>query len=191
MWLISSNVIKQKKIYDRRKKRVRMNELAFYDRKDYDLSFSRLVRNSVRAIIIKNQKIALIYENKHGLYVFPGGSIEDGETHLDALIRETKEEAGLIVKPHSVKEFGSITEIRKDIFVDGIYEQRDYYYTCDVEDVVIEQNLTDSEKDIGYQLKFVSLNDAILLNETDVQAGRHWVERETFVLNLLRNNLMR
>ena len=164
-----------------------MKILATYDRKNYELSLPRLIKNSTRAIIIVDKKVAMLYSSKYDFYCFPGGGIENGETHIDALVRETREEAGLTVKPQSVKEFGMITEIRKDIYVEGIYEQREFYYLCDIEDGILEQCLTQSEKEAGYQLSFVSFDEAISKNELELHIGKVYTEAETYVLKLLKN----
>jgi 8-oxo-dGTP diphosphatase len=51
----------------------------------------------VRAIIIDDRKIALIQRIKGDktYYIFPGGGVEEGETILQALHREMKEELGI------------------------------------------------------------------------------------------------
>lgn len=53
----------------------------------------------VVGVIIKDGKILLIRRVKNGeeYYVFPGGSVEEGETQEEALKREMKEETGLDV----------------------------------------------------------------------------------------------
>jgi len=135
-----------------------------------------------------NKKIALLYEVRNNMYVFPGGKIEKNETNIEALIRETKEEAGLTVKPESIIEYGIVTEIRKDIYVDGIFEQNDFFYICNVEDKTIEQKLTEHEKEIGYILKIVSIEKAISLNEVEITTGKKYSERETFILKSLKEN---
>ncbi|HEY5220594.1 MAG TPA: NUDIX domain-containing protein [Candidatus Paceibacterota bacterium] len=58
----------------------------------------------VRGIIIKDGRIALIKRVKpdRTYYIFPGGGVEDGENHSQALIREMKEELGINV---SIGEF--------------------------------------------------------------------------------------
>jgi 8-oxo-dGTP pyrophosphatase MutT (NUDIX family) len=160
-----------------------MKTLAIFDRKNYDLLLPRYIRYSSRAIIFIDQKIVLLYEAKHKMYVFPGGRIEEGETNTETLIRETKEEAGLIVEPKSIREFGLVSEIRKDIFAEKIYEQHDYYYTCKVEEKIIDQKLSESEKERGLQLEFVSIDKAISVNEMEI--GNNFSERQTFILKLL------
>ena len=58
-------------------------------------------RRSVRAIIVDDGRIALIERRRGGdlFYVFPGGSIERGESARQALVREVEEELGVHVEP--------------------------------------------------------------------------------------------
>ena len=165
-----------------------METLAIFDRENYEKSLPRTIRHSSRAIIFRNNKIALIYEEKYNMYVFPGGSIDPNETMIEAVIRETKEETGLIIIPNTIQEFGKVIEIRKDIYINGIYEQHDFYYTCDIEDKIMEQKLSATEKEIGYKLKFVTIEEAILLNEIEIQSGKKFSERETFILKYIKGN---
>jgi len=165
-----------------------INTLAIFDRKNYDIKLPRCIRNSSRAIIMIDKRIALLYETKYKIYVFPGGKIENNETNIEALIRETKEEAGLIVKPESIIDYGIVTEIRKDIYVEGIFEQNDYYYICEIESEIIKQELTEEEKGLGYLLNFISLEKAISINEIEINTGKRFSERETFILKSLMNN---
>lgn len=90
-----------------------MRLLFEMDKKDYDKCTHSFVRNSARSIIIKGQKVAMIYSAKYNYYKFPGGGIEDGENLVDAMIRETREESGLVVLPDTVKEYGYVHRIQK------------------------------------------------------------------------------
>jgi 8-oxo-dGTP pyrophosphatase MutT (NUDIX family) len=51
-------------------------------------------------ILIQNHKIALIERHRSSLhyFVFPGGQVEKGESPDHAVVREAKEELGLIVR---------------------------------------------------------------------------------------------
>ncbi len=60
---------------------------------------------SVKAFIEHDGKVLILRESKkysggtnHGLYVMPGGKVNEGEHFLEALRREIKEECGLISK---------------------------------------------------------------------------------------------
>lgn len=60
---------------------------------------------AVRAVIRRGNQVLLIRESEHydggankGKWDFPGGKIKPGENYLRALARETKEEAGILIK---------------------------------------------------------------------------------------------
>jgi 8-oxo-dGTP diphosphatase len=73
---------------------------------------------AARAVIVDNGKVMLIKEasnyeggTNHGKYDFPGGKIKVGEDIFSALIRETKEEAGvdiLVQAPFFVTEWNPV-----------------------------------------------------------------------------------
>lgn len=49
-------------------------------------------------------KVLLVHSKKYGYLKFPGGGIESGEDHVQALCREVREETGLEVIPDSSRE---------------------------------------------------------------------------------------
>ena len=95
-----------------------MRLLFEMDKKDYGKCTHAFVRNSARSIIIVNNKIAMIHSLKYDYYKFPGGGIESGEKPIDAMIRETREESGLVVKTETIKEYGYVHRIQTLEFVD-------------------------------------------------------------------------
>lgn len=106
-----------------------MRELFVIDLKDYDLELKRFRRPSVRGIIFKDKKIAMVYSQKYDYYKFPGGGIEAGESHNIALIREVLEETGLKIIPDSINEYGYVLRIQKSTYNENeIFEQENYYY---------------------------------------------------------------
>lgn len=52
-----------------------------------------------RGIVIENGRILLSYEKNTGVYMTPGGGLEDGETLAECCKRELREETGYIVNP--------------------------------------------------------------------------------------------
>ena len=88
-------------------------------------------------------------------------------------------------------EFGETSKIRADIFKDGIYEQLNYYYICDAESMTVEQTLTESEKESGYHLVHVSLNEAIKQNEVTTVLDWMYIESETYAMKLLVSGMLK
>ena len=94
-------------------------------------------RPSVRAIILRGGRIAMVHSLKYDYYKFPGGGIEAGESHLEALLREAREEAGLRILPESVREYGVVPRAEHEP-ANGIhageydfFTQDNFYYLCD------------------------------------------------------------
>lgn len=160
-----------------------MKRLFTIDRKDYDEAWVHSKRPSVRAVIFKGGKLAMVYSVRDGYYKFPGGGMEEQEDHHSTLIREVKEEVGLNVIPSSIKEFGEVVILRKsDMFENTVFEQENFYYFCDTDDGISEQALDLYEMESGFELRYVTTEDAITVNEKfDVE----FLIRETGVLRLL------
>lgn len=174
-----------------------MRLLFSLDKKDYDPSLPKFVRPSVRAIICREGKIAMVFSRKYGYYKFPGGGIEPGEDHLQALIRETREETGLEVIAETVREFGRVYRAQASGYGD-VLVQDNFYYLCRVKTGAGEQNLDDYEQEEGFTLHFVTPEEAIAANrramETTLENDPVYsvmVQREAGVLELLvKENLI-
>jgi 8-oxo-dGTP diphosphatase len=80
----------------------------------------------VGAVIKDNLGRLLLIQRGHepgkGLWSVPGGRIEDGESDADALVREVREETGLIVAPGRL-----IGTVRRPSGIAGsVFDIRDY-----------------------------------------------------------------
>lgn len=147
-----------------------MRLIKDFDKGNYRDSWKKYSREAVRAVIIRDGKIALVKSQKEGFYKFPGGGMEKGESHLDTLIRETLEETGLKIKPETVREFGMVREIRASIWTsEEIFEQNSYYYFAEAENELSEQSLTENEQNLDYVLEWADIKTAY---EVDMKIGQ-------------------
>ena len=150
-----------------------MRMLFEMDKKDYSGCTHTFTRNSARSIIIRNGRVAMVHSLKYDYYKFPGGGIEGEEKPMDAMIRETREEAGLSVIPETVKEYGIVHRIQKsDKDETECFVQDNYYYLCEAEDEPIAQDLDEYEAKESYGLEFVDPATAINKNR-NVQENPH------------------
>ena len=170
-----------------------MRLLFELDSRDYDPNGMVRRRPSVRGIVIRGGKVAMIHSLAYDYYKFPGGGIEEGESQLETLVREVKEETGLTVVPGSAREYGWVHRVEKghrpgeDVFI-----QENYYYLCDVLDEPGEQALTEKEQEERFVLEFVEPSRAVRVNEAaKITAAWHkpgvafMAEREAGVLGWL------
>lgn len=163
-----------------------MRLLFELDTKDYDPNGVPFVRPSVRGIIIRDGRVAMVHSLKYDYYKYPGGGIEQGETMEDALIREVAEESGLSVIPGSIREYGLVHRVQKgekeDLFI-----QDNYYFLCETEGAVKAQHLDDYEAEERFTLEFVKPEHAIRTNREKDHGPKDpiMLERESRVLEML------
>ncbi len=165
-----------------------MRLLFEIDLDDYNKSGKAFIRPSARAIIIKDNKIYMVHSLVYDYYKFPGGGIEKNESNIDALIRETKEEAGLVVIKDSIKEYGYVHRVKKAKDSGySIFIQDNFYYICDVENNILEQQLDDYENFEKFTLELVDPKIAININRNKEHGPKDldMIEREAKVLELL------
>ena len=165
-----------------------MRLLFEMDKKDYTHCTHSFVRNSARSIIISGERLAMIHSKKYDYYKFPGGGIEQGEDPIDAMIRETREESGLVVKPETVEEYGYVHRIQKSGMDDTeCFIQDNYYYLCEVEEETLSQCLDNYESEENYALEYVEPQLVISKNRNVAQSPYDPImfEREVKVIEML------
>ncbi len=164
-----------------------MKILRVFDNNNYKASWNCFKREAVRAIIIKDNKLALVKCEKEGYYKFPGGGIEAGESHMEALIRETLEETGLHIVPESIHGFGTLLEKRRSIYGNKeIFEQYSHYYFADVSEEMEQLSLDEYEMELGYYLEFTDIETARQTNILlDNNYESDFLLREAYIMELL------
>lgn len=149
-------------------------------------------REAVRGIIIKENKILMVY-SKNKDYKFPGGGIKKYEGHIEALKREVEEETGYVCSKID-KQIGIVTERSKDRYInDRIFKMISYYYLAEVADIRKSQKLDPYEAKLGFEPEWVDIDDAITNNEKIIKLGTspiaNWIFRETYVLKEIRDHI--
>ena len=161
-----------------------MRILATFDSKDYQDTVGVYEKYSVRGIVMRDGKLAMQC-SRDGEYKIPGGGMEAGESRIQALIREVREETGLYVIEDAVVEIGEIVEMRRDIFdPTKKYICHSLFYYCEVEKERQDAlKLTDSELAKGYELKWATPQEIYqknILIEKDP-----WIVRDTAFVKML------
>lgn len=155
-------------------------------------SYAIVSREAVRAIIMEDNKLLMIHTNK-GDYKFPGGGVNQGETHLEAVKREVMEESGFIVES-VLEKIGVTIERRYDKYDDSkIFEMTSYYYLCKLSGERTKQKLDDYEADMGFEPKWIIMEEALSINKKYLENHNDnyntWVNRENYVLTQLKKNI--
>ena len=165
-----------------------MRTLFDLDLHDYDPDGPVFRRDSARCICIRDGKIMMVHSKKYDYYKFPGGGIEEGETLAEAMIREAREEAGLVVIPDSVSEFGCV--LRKSRSSEpgvSAFLQMNYYFICRAEEELTETQQDPYEAEEGFTPVWIAPEEAIRVDRDPHLIGgkRIMGTRESGVLELL------
>lgn len=149
-------------------------------------------RHTVKGVAFKGNRL-LMLQSKQGDYSLPGGGIEIGETHHEALARELMEETGH--RCNTVNELIGRTFLRKvDKFEPTeIYELLSFYYSCHLSDERGAQSLSVNEIAYGHEPIWVTLDEAIsnnLKRLAEFDGDDYWLEQVEYVL-LQIDKLMR
>ena len=117
----------------------------------------------VKTLLINNNKILIANEN--GTFQFPGGHLEENETHLQCIKREILEETGIVLDDNEIKEcIYKVTSYSKDWPEVGKNRQCDIYYyivKTDKNPNLNNLNLTESEKNLNFEVEFIDLDSSI------------------------------
>ncbi|MFC4506732.1 MULTISPECIES: NUDIX hydrolase [Streptomyces] len=105
------------------------------------------LREAARVIVLDREDRVLLlrYEENGGFWAVPGGSLEHGETHLDAAHRELQEELGVI----NVKVGPELAVRTKDHLVGGeAARQAEKYFVAVVDAAEIDPARASQPDDI-------------------------------------------
>ena len=100
------------------------------------------IQNSQGKFLIQKRS-----KQKDGKYASTGGHPKTGETSIDGIITEIKEELGLTVKPEELKLIFSGQENSKQVFFDIYYMQKDF----DISNLKLQEEEVESVKWLSFK----------------------------------------
>ena len=154
-------------------------------------------RVATRAIVIKEDKILLMFTERYNDYSLPGGGVDESESLIDGFKRELSEETGAL-EITNIKAFGLYEEYRphnseKHFPECTIMHMLSYCYTCDISEQLGETQLEDYEVSNGMQVRWVSIDEAIQHNVETIKNDKKQglsIQRETYLLGVIQSSLM-
>ena len=158
-----------------------------------NMAAKSFTRKATRAIVLKGDDILLLYTKRYHDYSLPGGGVDEGESIVDGLIRELKEDTGAH-NVKNIKEFGLYEEFRpwhKPDF--DIMHMQSYCYSCTIDDELLEPELEAHELSNGMHPVWMNIHQAIAHNEETIANSDKKglsIERETFLLKLIVKQLV-
>ena len=168
-----------------------MNILTVIHRHDgVNIQGRTVSRTAVRGIVLRGRDLLMIHSAAVGDYKFPGGGVAEGESLAEALKREILEECGASLVSIG-REIGAIIEydfpIEKDC---DAFKMTSHYYLCLVQDGLGAQNLDDYESELGFEPVWISVEDALSVNQSLLESASppEWLRREAFILEYLQRN---
>jgi len=119
------------------------------DKKLLDFNNDNIIlRKAVRAIILKDKKILMVFLEKTKEYKFPGGGVEENEIIEEALKREVLEEVGYNVNK-IIEKIGIVTEYSMAKEGKGnIFKMVSEYYIVNIDNNKNKQELDDYEMEL-------------------------------------------
>ena len=164
-----------------------MERILLMDEKNYDPSLPEIRRTAVRGIISCGGKMLFI-KSRYGEVKLPGGGQEEGESDLDTLVREVREETGFEVIRGSARPFGYIEEKRLSVNEPMIWHQFSRLYFCEVCGEQGRTEYSEGEKRNGMHFVTMTLGEAIENNRRmlDTEGEQAWNRREYNTLILIR-----
>jgi ADP-ribose pyrophosphatase YjhB (NUDIX family) len=123
------------------------------------------MKTSAGIVLIKNNKILLCHPTNaswYGTYSIPKGALEIGENNINAAIRETSEEVGILIPEHMMCNNERYIDYKDN---KGNVYKRVYYYVYylvdDMPDVLPKEQLQKEEVDWAGFLDYESAQKKI------------------------------
>lgn len=144
-------------------------------------------RAAVKALVERDGRYLLLRTPATDDHKLPGGGIDAGETHEQALARELAEETGRALDRVDSLVL-TVVERRRDQHEPGaVFEMTSSYYRVALTPGTGERDLDDYERDLDLTPVWVTAGSALAANEALLATGdaAPWTARETEVLRMI------
>lgn len=160
-----------------------MKTLLVFDDKNYTADMPVYEKFAARGVILRDGKLA-VQKGSAGECKILGGGMEQQEDAAEALYREVLEEAGLFIMKDTIRNLGTISEMREDIFKKGTkFVCHTTFYLCEILEETTEPHMTQSEIEKGYHLEWLTPEEIIQNNQSFLH--QPWIKRDTAFIRLL------
>lgn len=131
-------------------------------------NYDNLTKEDIDEVVVRTKGLLINSRNEitlgysHKTYQFPGGHLEPGETLLECLIREIKEETGIDITNMQVKPLERITYYNKNYRNTGKNRQNEIHYFVIKTDKKFDMdnsNLDSREIEGNYTVRIIDLDD--------------------------------
>lgn len=157
------------------------------------LDASTKYRRAARGIVLDGENILLLYTARYHDYTLPGGGVDEGEDHVEGLIRELQEETGA-QNIRDVEPFGIYEEFRPWYKDDAeVLHMESYCYTCKIDSELGSTDLEEYEQKNGMEPVWMNIHEAIKHNEETIASSDKKglsIERETFLLKSVVDKIL-
>ncbi|MBE0493767.1 MAG: NUDIX domain-containing protein [Thiomicrospira sp.] len=153
-----------------------------------------LRRHAARGIVLREDKILLLFTERYNDFSLPGGGVDQGEDIQVALKRELEEETGardIQVQAH----YGFIEEYRPYWKPDyDLMHMTSHFFVCEVASQLAEVRMEDYEVANGMKPVWISVDEAMnhnrqVMSRQEKTMGQS-IQRETFMLEKISLELV-
>ncbi|ALE00072.1 NUDIX hydrolase [Pseudomonas syringae] len=151
-------------------------------------------RHAARGIVLRDEKILLLFTERYNDFSFPGGGLDADEDVVTGLKRELEEETGAR-EIQVLQHYGYIEEYRpywKPQY--DLMHMTSHFYLCDVAHQLEPVRMESHEIANGMRPVWISVTEAIAHNEAVMQRQEssmgQSIQRETLMLRKVASELV-
>lgn len=154
-------------------------------------------RKQKSRLIVINNNNQILLQNYDGVFMLPGGKIDKEETIVSGLVREIREETGLLINSNEIKSLVTIKNYARDYprrdssyKINKLVETSYFYLRCNSNISKGQSDLTLSEKNYNLTTQFVDIDriPTLIINNDSTNPRKKFYDEELLkVLDEIKN----